>query len=146
MDNLNQEYFLVKKLSEKANISTKGSNLAAEYDLYSAEEKIIPLKTWMLVDAQISIQIPENCYTCIAPRSGLTIKSSINIGAGVIDADYRGPIKICIINNGQSDFIIKIGDRIAQLILERIISPMVQEVSTLEDSSRGTSGFGSTGK
>jgi dUTP pyrophosphatase len=81
----------------------------------------------------------------VAPRSGLAAKHSIDTGAGVIDADYRGPLKVILFNFSEVDFTIKEGDRIAQLIIERIYTPDVVVVEKLEESVRGASGFGSTG-
>lgn len=82
----------------------------------------------------------------IAPRSGLASKNFIDTGAGVIDADYRGQVKVLLFNHADTDYAIKEGDRIAQLILERIVTPDVVEVQELEESVRGAGGFGSTGK
>ena len=98
-----------------------------------------------LVDTQLSMAIPPGYYGRIAPRSGLASKSMIDIGAGVIDADYRGIVKVLLFNFSESDFAINPGDRIAQLILERIGMPSVQEVTQLDDTVRGNQGFGSTG-
>ena len=97
----------------------------------------------------------------VAPRSGLAAKHSIDVGAGVIDADYRGPLKVLLFNLGETDFAINEGDRIAQLIIERvganihypihvtntsqIYTPEVLVVDQLPDSVRGAGGFGSTG-
>lgn len=81
----------------------------------------------------------------IAPRSGLAAKNSIDVGAGVIDADYRGPVKVLLFNHGETGFEVKEGDRVAQLVLERIYTPEVEEVEELEESVRGAGGFGSTG-
>jgi dUTP pyrophosphatase len=81
----------------------------------------------------------------IAPRSGLAAKHSIQTGAGVIDADYRGQVKVLLFNHGENDFEVKEGDRIAQLVLERIYTPEVVAVEELEESVRGAGGFGSTG-
>ena len=81
----------------------------------------------------------------IAPRSGLASKHMIDTGAGVIDADYRGQVKVLLFNHGEKDFEVKEGDRVAQLVLERIYTPEVKEVQELEDSVRGAGGFGSTG-
>lgn len=81
----------------------------------------------------------------VAPRSGLAAKHSIDTGAGVIDYDYRGPVKVILFNFSDNDFAISKGDRIAQLILERIVTPEVAVVETLPDSVRGQGGFGSTG-
>lgn len=80
-----------------------------------------------------------------APRSGLTWKNSIDVGAGVIDADYRGPIGVILFNHSDLDFEVKAGDRIAQMILERIVTPEVIEVVDLDATARGDGGFGSTG-
>jgi len=81
----------------------------------------------------------------VAPRSGLAAKHSIDTGAGVIDADYRGEVKVILFNLSDNDFAIKEGDRIAQLIIERIYTPDVVVVEKLEESVRGAGGFGSTG-
>ena len=81
----------------------------------------------------------------IAPRSGLAAKNFIDTGAGVIDADYRGQVKVLLFNHNDTDFPVAEGDRVAQLIVERIVTPEVQEVAELEESVRGAGGFGSTG-
>lgn len=81
----------------------------------------------------------------VAPRSGLASKNFIDTGAGVIDADYRGPVKILLFNHSDVDFAVKEGDRVAQLVIERIYTPEVVEVEELEASVRGAGGFGSTG-
>lgn len=81
----------------------------------------------------------------IAPRSGLASKHFIDTGAGVIDADYRGQVKVLLFNHADADYEVKEGDRIAQLVLERIVTPEVEEVKELEESVRGAGGFGSTG-
>ena len=81
----------------------------------------------------------------IAPRSGLAAKHSIATGAGVIDYDYRGEVKVILFNHADADFAINAGDRIAQLVLERIVTPDVVEVAELEGTERGAGGFGSTG-
>lgn len=81
----------------------------------------------------------------IAPRSGLAAKNFIDTGAGVIDADYRGPVKVLLFNHADTDFAVAAGDRVAQLIVERIYTPEVREVTELEESVRGAGGFGSTG-
>jgi dUTP pyrophosphatase len=81
----------------------------------------------------------------VAPRSGLAAKHSIDTGAGVIDADYRGEVKVILFNFSETDFAIKEGDRIAQLVIERIYTPEVVVVEKLEISVRGAGGFGSTG-
>ncbi|TDL29053.1 dUTP pyrophosphatase [Rickenella mellea] len=136
---------LIKRLSEKAKLPTRGSALSAGYDLYSAEQKVIPAKGKALVDTQISIAVPIGTYGRVAPRSGLASKFMIDTGAGVIDADYRGKVFVLLFNFSDSDFEVHEGDRIAQLIIEKIETPAVLEVDDLEETLRGAGGFGSTG-
>ncbi|CAL1701543.1 unnamed protein product [Somion occarium] len=136
---------LIKRLSEKAKLPTKGSPLSAGYDLYSAEKKVIPAHGKALVDTQLSIAVPVGTYGRVAPRSGLASKFMIDTGAGVIDADYRGVVFVLLFNLSDTDFQVEEGDRIAQLILEKIESPDVMEVDDLNETLRGTGGFGSTG-
>lgn len=136
---------LVKKLSPHAKTPTRGSAFAAGYDIYSAKECRIPKRGKGLVDTDISIAVGEGCYGRIAPRSGLAVKHFIDTGAGVIDSDYRGQVKVLLFNHSEVDFEIKEGDRIAQLVIERIYTPEVVVVDELGESVRGAGGFGSTG-
>merc|ERR1711939_562008 len=135
----------VKLLSETAKAPTKGSAFAAGYDLYASKETTVPARGKVLADTDISIAVPAGTYGRVAPRSGLAAKHSIDVGAGVIDADYRGPLKVLLFNLGETDFAINEGDRIAQLIIERIYTPEVLVVDQLPESVRGAGGFGSTG-
>ncbi|KAH8602672.1 dUTPase-like protein [Bisporella sp. PMI_857] len=136
---------LIKKLSDKARLPTRGSAFAAGYDIYASKEAVVPARGKVLVDTDISMAVPAGTYGRIAPRSGLASKHFIDTGAGVIDADYRGQVKILLFNHSETDFEIKEGDRVAQLVLERIYTPEVVEVQELEESVRGAGGFGSTG-
>jgi len=106
---------------------------------------VVPARGKVLVDTDISMAVPDGTYGRIAPRSGLASKHMIDTGAGVIDADYRGQVKVLLFNHGEKDFEVKEGDRVAQLVLERIYTPEVVEVKELEESVRGAGGFGSTG-
>lgn len=136
---------LVKRLSEKATLPTRGSPLSAGYDLYSAERKVIPAHGKALIDTQISIAVPVGTYGRVAPRSGLASKFMIDTGAGVIDADYRGVVFVLLFNLSDKDFQVEEGDRVAQLILEKIHTAEVLEVQDLDETIRGAGGFGSTG-
>jgi dUTP pyrophosphatase len=100
-----------------------------------------PQPTWRITETNN----PPLTDGRIAPRSGLASKHMIDTGAGVIDADYRGQVKVLLFNHGDNDFEVKEGDRVAQLVLERIYTPEVMEVQVLEESIRGEGGFGSTG-
>ena len=99
-----------------------------------------------MVDTQISIATPPGTYGRIAPRSRLAAKSMITTGAGVIDADYRGIVFVLLFNHSDKDLEVKKGDRIAQLILEKIATPEIEQVDSLDETTRGSQGFGSTEK
>ena len=98
-----------------------------------------------MISTSLAIAVPEGTYGRVAPRSGLASKSFIDTGAGVIDADYRGEVKVLLFNFSDQEFHVQKGDRVAQLVLERIYTPEVMEVEDLEESVRGAGGFGSTG-
>ncbi|KAJ9054478.1 Deoxyuridine 5'-triphosphate nucleotidohydrolase [Entomophthora muscae] len=135
----------VKLLNEKAQVPKRGSLLAAGYDIFSSQEITIPKGGRAAVETGVSIKVPSGTYGRVAPRSGLTFKHGIDTGAGVIDEDYTGEVKVILFNHGDSDFVINIGDRIAQLILEKIMTPEPILVEELNATSRGENGFGSTG-
>ena len=135
----------VKKLVEDAVIPTRGSSHAVGYDLYSVEDCCVPNNGRHLVGTGVAIVLPVNVYGRVAPRSGLTVKHGINVGAGVIDPDYTGEIKVALFNHSDTPFEIKKGDRIAQLILERCETPSVREINEITETDRGSGGFGSTG-
>jgi len=136
---------LVKKLHPDANITTRGSEGAVGYDLYSIDDVVISPTQRVTVATGIALGLPEGVYGRIAPRSGLAVKYGIQVGAGVVDPDYTGEIKVVLFNHGDKDFEVKKGDRIAQLILERCETPDVEEVDDIKDTERGANGFGSTG-
>jgi dUTP pyrophosphatase len=136
----------IKKLSYDAILPTRGSDGSVGYDLYSNEDAIVPCQAGnALVGTGLAVRIPDGCYGRVAPRSGLAVKHCIDVGAGVIDPDYTGEVKVVLFNRGFDNFEIKKGDRIAQLILERCETPHVKEIGLLEETLRGSDGFGSTG-
>src|SRR5690242_3590488 len=106
---------------------------------------VIPAKGKAIVPTGLSIALPEGTYGRVAPRSGLAVKHFLDVGAGVIDFDYRGPVGVVMFNFSEVDFQVKIGDRIAQLILEKVFLAEVKEVNNLDDTLRGENGFGSSG-
>jgi dUTP pyrophosphatase len=140
----------IKKIINDAISPSYGSEFAAGLDLYSAININVLPKTRKLISTGIAIswngEDAKNYYLRIAPRSGLSVKNNIDIGAGVVDYDYRGELFICFINNGENEYSIKKGDRIAQAILEKINRfSEINTVDTLEETNRGNGGFGSTG-
>lgn len=137
--------FKVKLLSFDAKVPTRATEFSAGLDLSSIEDTVVPANKWIAIPTGISIQIPKDCYARVAPRSGLAFKHGIQVGAGVVDSDYTGEIKVILFNHGSSDFEVKKGDRIAQLIFEKIYNEYFIEVEELDDTVRGDGGFGSTG-
>uniref|UniRef100_A0A453JI21 Deoxyuridine 5'-triphosphate nucleotidohydrolase n=3 Tax=Aegilops tauschii subsp. strangulata TaxID=200361 RepID=A0A453JI21_AEGTS len=135
----------VKRLSANAVLPSRGSALAAGYDISSAVEAVVPARGKALVATDLSVAVPQGTYARIAPRSGLAWKHSIDVGAGVVDADYRGPVGVILFNHSDADFAVRPGDRVAQLVIERIATPDVAEVDDLDATVRGEGGFGSTG-
>lgn len=135
----------VKRLTKDAIIPTRGSDASVGYDLYSTDEIIIPPTHRALVGTSVAILMPNGVYGRVAPRSGLAVKNGIHVGAGVVDPDYTGEIMVVLFNHGDKDFEVKKGDRIAQLILEKCETPRVEEIGFLEETDRGSGGFGSTG-
>ncbi|KAK9811022.1 hypothetical protein WJX73_007096 [Symbiochloris irregularis] len=136
----------VKKLSEFATLPKRGSARAAGYDLASAEDCVIPARGKGVVKTDLAVHAPPGTYARVAPRSGLAVKHFIDTGAGVVDEDYRGNVGVVLFNHGPDDFAVKRGDRVAQLILEKIVTPDVVEVDNLDDTVRGAGGYGSTGQ
>ena len=136
----------IKKFSDNATIPTQGTNFAAGYDLYAAEDATIVCGTRKLVKTNISMAITTGYYGRIAPRSGLAYKNGIDVLAGVIDCDYRGDIGVILYNTDKDiDFIVKKGDRIAQIIFEACYSVNFNETNTLDNTVREDGGFGWTG-
>ena len=135
----------VKLLSSNAKLPKQPKEGDVGYDLHSAESVIIEPRTHKLIKTDIAIKMPVGVYGRVAERSGLALKG-LAIGGGIIDPSYRGNIGIILRNLTEKEFKIDMGDRIAQLILERYDTPEVIEVNTLDETERGDKGFGSTGK
>ena len=138
----------VKLNAPLAQLPSRGSQGAAGYDLYAANPEPIVVQGQSgraLIPTGIQVVLPPGTYGRIAPRSGLAVKKGISVGAGVVDIDYTGDVGVLIINHGDDDFTISAGERIAQLILERILTPEVVELDYVSDTQRGSGGFGSTG-
>lgn len=141
-----QTTLLVKKLYEDAILPKRQTTGSVGYDIASYEECEILPNDWKLVGTGISFTVPNGTYGQLAPRSGFSCKGTM-IGAGVIDKDYTGHVKVLVFNMSKTDTLkIEKGDRIAQLILKYVSTCQVEEVESLEETDRSGSGFGSTGK
>lgn len=160
------EQLLVKKLNPLASLPERGSIDAAGLDVraclpdgealripgmislltdYSRGELTDLKANRLIIPTGLSMRCPEGTYVRAAPRSGLSVKSGIHVMAGVIDIDYTGEVGIVLCNLGLEDFAVRNGDRVAQLILERISMADAVEVDSLDPTQRGADGYGSTG-
>ena len=140
---------LIKRLSKNIELPRYETNGSSGMDLSANIEKKIkiePGKT-SIIPTGISVSIPKNFEIQIRSRSGLAAKSQISVlnSPGTIDADYRGEIKVILINLGNKTFVVERGTRIAQMVLSPIVKAKFKEVDNLDDTDRGAGGFGSTG-
>ena len=135
------------KLNPHAIIPSKATPGSIGLDLYSIDSYIVLPGQRVVVSTGLRLLLPDGVYGRIAPRSGLAVKHGLDVGAGVVDPDYQGEIRVVLFNHDMMNpFIIKPGYRIAQLILERALDPIVaEETDDQQTSSRGANGFGSTG-
>ena len=136
-------FVLVRKC---ARAPIKTSPCAAGFDLFAAENAFLRPGERVCIGTGLQLGIPAGCYGRIAPRSGLALRHGIHIGAGVIDRDFAGEIMVLLFNFGDSPFHVEKGERVAQIILEKILETDAVEVPQLEITERGMVGFGSTGK
>lgn len=158
------EILRYKKLNPEAKAPIRGSKGAAGYDLSCLEDFTLLPGERKLLKTGLAISIPEQTYARVAPRSGNAYKAGIDVLAGVIDEDYRGDVGVILLNTSKGPGLLESiklmlgmqaqpsntysaqkGDRIAQLVLEKISTPETQEVIDFEDTQRGEGGFGSTG-
>lgn len=120
---------------------------AAGMDLRAAEALILQPGARALVPAGFAIALPDGYEAQVRPRSGLAVRHGVTVlnAPGTIDCDYRGEIKVPLINHGTAEFIIRRGDRIAQMIVAAVVRAALQEVAALDDTARADNGFGSSG-
>lgn len=130
------------RLPEYATAGAAGMDLKADI----LEPMVLKAKGSIVVPTNIYIQLPEGCEAQVRGRSGLAFKYDIVSHLGTIDADYRGPIGVKLFNFSNNDFVIKPGERIAQLVVAKYEKVEWEEVSVLDETERGEGGFGSTGK
>ncbi len=141
----------IKKVNPNAKIPTRGSNQAAGYDLYACldTEKItIPAHQTVKVATGLSMAIPEGYFGAIFARSGLAAKQGLRPAncVGVIDSDYRGEFMVMLHNDTDEPKTVENHDRVAQLVVMPYMPVDFQETDFLDETQRGTGGFGSTGK
>ncbi len=140
----------VKKMNNNAKLPFRATSGSAGADLFACLENDVILKPGerMLIPTGIAIELTTpDCGAFIFPRSSVSYKNGVSLAncVGVVDSDYRGEIKVALINHSSSDFVVHNGDRIAQLVIMPVIIPEFIESESLNDTLRGEGGFGSTG-
>lgn len=136
----------VKQLHPAAQLPLRGSTWAAGADLHCVEPFTLQPGERRAIPTGLALAIPPGFYGRVAPRSGWAAKHGIDTLAGVVDADYRGELLVLLINLSQEPFTAQAGERIAQLIIEHAASCAYTWAKELEDTERGSGGFGSTGR
>tara|TARA_B100001115_G_C15713027_1_gene346397 strand:+ start:323 stop:763 length:441 start_codon:yes stop_codon:yes gene_type:complete len=140
---------LIKRLSDKVGLPKYETEGSSGLDLAAHINKSIEIKpgSTAIIPTGLVVSIPKNFEIQIRPRSGLAAKNQISVlnTPGTIDSDYRGELKVILINLGAKSFLVENGTRIAQMVLCPIVKANLKEVKTLEDTKRGSGGFGSTG-
>jgi len=136
----------VKLLGPDGRVPMRATSGSAGYDLFASKSVSIDPGQTVLIDTDIAVCLPEGVYGRIAPRSSLAVKHGIAVMAGVIDKDFRGHVRVALLNTGGEALIVNKHDRVAQLLLERIETPDIVVVDCLDETERGAGGFGSTGK
>jgi len=141
----------VLRLSPRAQLPQRMSVGAAGMDLHAClphgERLTIPAGEWLAIPTGIAMAIPQGFEGQVRPRSGLAARHAVTVlnAPGTIDADYRGEIKVLLINHGRQAFVVEHNDRIAQLVIAAVPTMNPHEVQTLPATERGQGGFGSTG-
>lgn len=135
----------VKRLTDTAKLPTRAHAGDAGLDLYADEAWLLSATSRALINTHISIAIPHGYVGLIWPRSGLAAKHGISVDAGVIDAGYRGPVKVLVTNSGDDDYAVHRGDKIAQLLIQPVSLMEPVEVGCLDETDRNAGGFGSSG-
>lgn len=126
-------------------LPSRGSESAAGLDLRTAQGFVLYPGERHSTPTGFAVAIPETYVGIIKPRSGLAVRHGIDVLAGVIDSDYRGEVKVMLINHGEKYVVFDPGDRVAQLLVIPCWRGLVEEVAVLDDTQRGDNGFGSTG-
>jgi dUTP pyrophosphatase len=138
-----------RRLNEAARPPAQAHDGDAGYDLYAAEATIIAPGDRATVGTAIAVAIPEGHAGLVVPRSGIAARHGISLvnGPGLIDAGYRGELRVLLLNTDRDEpFRVEPGDRIAQLVLVKVEAPRLEESESLDETTRGTGGFGSSGR
>lgn len=132
----------VQRLSPNAELPRRVTPFSAGWDLFISEEAVVEAGTRKLLPTSIAVKIPVGYCGQLWTKSGLASKKSVEIGAGIIDSDYRGEVKVLFINDSEEDIALKKGDPIAQMVIVSICTESIIEVASLDSTQRGSMGFG----
>ncbi len=137
----------VKKLSKDAKLPERALKGDVGFDLFSNEEAVLKPGEWKLIGTGLKIALPEGYEAQVRPKSGLALNHGITVlnTPGTIDSGYRGEIKVILINLSDKEFKIEKGQKIAQIVFNKVEIPELQEVAELDTTERNERGFGSTG-
>lgn len=140
----------VKKLNPNAILPTYGSVEAAGADLYACLDSAVTIAPGesAFIPTGIALEVPKGCAGLVYARSSMGVKRGLAPAnkVGVIDSDYRGEIRVVLLNHSKQPQTVETGERVAQFIITPVLTPAYVEVETLSDTARGAGGFGSTGK
>ncbi|RLC08766.1 MAG: dUTP diphosphatase [Deltaproteobacteria bacterium] len=118
----------------------------AGFDIFANEAVVIPANSYAIVSTCLKVAIPEGYVGILKSRSGMACKHGVETGAGVIDSTYRGYINVKLYNTSNKDYTVVIGDKITQMLIQKVNLLDWIEVESLDETERGSNGFGSTGK
>lgn len=135
----------VKKIHPDAKLPTRACEGDAGLDLYAMEDRVVAPRERVLIGTGIALGIPHGSVGLIWDKSGIASKSGMKVMGGVIDAGYRGEVKVVLTNLGENSYLVHIGDKIAQILIQKVELLPVEEVDELPDTERNEQGFGSTG-
>ena len=135
----------VKKLDPRAKLPLRAHPTDSGADLFALERTVLPAHKIVKVRTGIAVELPENTSGIIWGKSSVESKG-IKTMAGLVDAPYRGELLVCMYNLNDTEFVFEAGQKVAQLVIFPTLYPAFKEVTELSDTSRGTGGFGSTGK
>lgn len=137
----------LERISPYAVLPSKGSKGSAYYDIYATEDVVVDVGNIVTVSTGWKVEMLPGWFLDVRPRSGMSLKGiTINNSPGTVDPDYRGELKIILVNHGLHPFFVKRGDRIAQCAPMRVVQMIFSVVDTLSETPRGEQGLGSTGR
>ena len=135
----------IKKLNEEAKLPEYAHQGDAGMDVFGLEEVVLQPGERAIVPTGVAMAVPEGHVALVWDKSGRAVKEGLTTMAGVIDSGYRGEVGIVMLNTSQEAVTIEKHQKVAQILIQPVVSPQLQEVEDLDDTSRGEGGFGSTG-